>query len=92
MNTDKLKPGARVEVQRIGAEKRQGYILAGPLEYLRHIGPFYLIGDHPPVLKKKGSRKEAAGKDALKAFGMYDARDIVLPGNANGKGTMNHER
>ncbi len=78
MNTDKLKPGTRVEVQRIGAEKRQGYILLGPLEYLRHIGPFYLIGDHPPVLKKKGSRKGAAGKDALKAFGMYDARDIVL--------------
>lgn len=60
-----LAAGTPVEVIRINGEKRRGYIAGGPLEWLRHIGPFYAVSEQKP-----GKRRKTA------AFGTYDARDI----------------
>ena len=48
MKTNKIRPGARVEVTRIDGEKRQGYAIE-QVETLRHIGEFWLIGTMEPV-------------------------------------------
>ena len=80
-----IKPGTRVEVVRVGGETRQGYVLRGPLESLRHIGPFYHVGERPPREARPAGRPRrgaARAKPApLPEFGMYAPEDIrVLPG------------
>lgn len=43
-----LTIGTAVEVSRINGEARRGYIVDGPLDYMRHIGDFYQIGLERP--------------------------------------------
>lgn len=77
-----LRIGARVEVKRIDGETAQGYILRGPLEYLRHIGDFYHVGLAVPEAPRRRGRprtgeerpEPAPGKGP--EFGMYEGRDI----------------
>ncbi len=48
-----LETGDAVEVTLVNGEPRRGYIVEGPLEYLRHIGIFYQIGFKPPNPRTK---------------------------------------
>jgi len=79
---EKLRIGARVEVKRIDGEAQRGYILRGPLEYLRHIGDFYHVGLLEPKAPRRRGRprkdeelpEPAPGSGP--EFGMYEARAI----------------
>lgn len=78
----RLRIGARVEVKRIDGEPMQGYILRGPLEYLRHIGDFYHVGLAAPEAPKqrgrprKGEERTEPAPGKGPEFGMYEGRDI----------------
>ncbi len=82
MKTNKIRPGARVEVTRIDGEKRQGYAIE-QVETLRHIGEFWLIGTMEPVeaqQEQTGTRKPRK-RPKYHPFGMYAPEDIrVLAG------------
>ena len=81
-----LKIGAHVEVRRIDGETARGYILRGPLEYLKHIGRFYHVGvrmpepgPEPAEAPKPGRPKRGTERKrnmVTQAFGMYEERDI----------------
>ncbi len=69
MTDSKLIIGSAVEVTRIDGKPRRGYIVEGPLEHLRHIGDFYLIGSAPPDPNAARRRKQPT-------FGMYGGQDV----------------
>ena len=77
-----LKIGAHVEVRRIDGETARGYILRGPLEYLKHIGRFYHVGvrvpsgedDFPRGRPRRGMEKNR--NTIIQEFGMYEEREI----------------
>lgn len=80
--------GDRVEVTRINGEKRTGTVLQR-VEFLRHIGDYFLVGDpaEEPVKRRGRPRKEEQEKKkemiAGTAWGMYDACMMrVLPERA----------
>ena len=50
---DQLNIGDAVEVTLVNGEPRRGYIVEGPLEYIRHIGIFYQVGPKPPNPRTK---------------------------------------
>lgn len=52
-STHTLEPGDAVEVTLVNGEPRRGYIVEGPLEYIRHIGLFYQVGPKPPRNRNK---------------------------------------
>lgn len=64
-----LTIGSAVEVSRINGEARRGYIVDGPLDYMRHIGDFYQIGSRPPEATEARRRKQPI-------FGTYLGADI----------------
>lgn len=83
-----VKIGDRVEVTRINGEKRTGTVLQR-VEFLRHIGDYFLVGDpaEEPVKRRGRPRKEEKEKkkEAISgtAWGMYDACMMrVLPERA----------
>lgn len=66
---ERLTIGTAVEVTQINGEPRRGYIVEGPLDYLRHIGSFYQIGSRPPEPTAARRRKQPI-------FGTYEGRQI----------------
>lgn len=65
-----LKIGQRVSVKRCNGETEQGVISKGPLNYIRHIGEFYIVRRHIAGF---------AGKKGIGAeIGMYERSDIRL--------------
>ena len=84
-----LKIGTGVEVTRTNGEAARGYILAGPLKMLAHIGDFYLVGKAAPKQFSEAQRRKGrprrgetpTPKPVYHEFGMYAREDIrVLRG------------
>lgn len=73
MNKEKepaaLRIGTKVYVTRINGETVPGVIRKGPLEYLRHIGEFYIIRN--PI------KAFAGKKDVTPEIGMYEREQIM---------------
>ena len=65
---DALCIGDKVIVTRINGEKVQGVISKGPLDYMKHIGEFYIIRRPVKVFVGK--------KDVTPEIGMY-GRDMI---------------
>lgn len=65
---DALRIGDKVIVTRINGEKAQGVVSKGPLDYLRHIGEFYIIRNPVAVFAGK--------KDVTPEIGMYGREQI----------------
>ena len=82
MKASTLEPGTRVTVRRISREVVTGRVI-GPVEHLRHIGEFYLIGGMPagpePWWRGSGrkSRERLEWERAQAALGMYERSEIV---------------
>ena len=78
-----LNPGKRVTVRRISKEEVSGKVISGPIEHLKHIGQFYLIGNMPkgpePWWRGSGrkSRERLAWEQDQGAIGMYERSEIV---------------
>ena len=64
---DALRIGQKVSVTRINGEKVQGVISKGPLDYMKHIGEFYIIRWPAPAF---------IGKDMPREIGMYGRERI----------------
>ena len=76
-----LEPGCPVTVRRISREVVEGRVI-GPVEHLRHIGEFYLIGGMPagpePWWRGSGrkSKERLDWEQAQGALGMYERSEI----------------
>lgn len=81
-----LTPGRRVTVRRADNSLVTGVVVEGPLEHLKPIGEFYLIGERlasldKPVPARRGGRKS---KRALRyetetgRLGMYEREKLIL--------------
>lgn len=77
-----LPPGTRVTVRRISREVVDGRVI-GPVEHLKHIGEFYLIGGMPagpePWWRGSGrkSKERLAWEQNQGALGMYERSEIM---------------
>lgn len=77
-----LPPGTRVTVRRISREEVSGKVISGPIEHLKHIGQFYLIGNMPqgpePWWRGSGrkSKERLAWEQNQGALGMYERAEI----------------
>ena len=82
MKTLDLEPGTRVTVRRISREVVTGMVI-GPVEHLKHIGEFYLIGGMPagpePWWRGSGrkSKERLAWEQAQAALGMYERSELL---------------
>ena len=65
---DALRIGDKVIVTRINGEKVQGVVSKGPLDYMKHIGEFYIIRRPVKVFVGK--------KDVTPEIGMYGREQI----------------
>lgn len=63
-----LRAGTKVFVTRINGETVQGVVRRGPLDYLKHIGEFYIIRNPLAVFAGK--------KDVTPGIGMYGLEQI----------------
>jgi hypothetical protein len=84
--------GDRVEVTRINGEKRTGTVLQR-VEFLRHIGDYFLVGDpaEEPAKRRGRPRKEEQKEKKTEisgtVWGMYEARMMrVIPEQARKTG------
>lgn len=81
-----LAPGRRVTVRRADRSLVSGVVVEGPLEHLRPIGEFYLIGERLPSLDKpKPARRSGRkSKRALQyetetgRIGMYERSKLIM--------------
>lgn len=80
-----LEIGRRVRVRRITKEAAEGVIVKGPLEHLRPVGEFYLIGKSAdagaePWYRGSGhkSRLLITWQEASGAIGMYEREKITV--------------
>ena len=78
-----LQIGQRVRVQRISREEVDAVIVKGPLNHLRHIGEFYLVGKSAGAGEEPGyrgsarrSRELITWQEATGALGMYERAEI----------------
>ena len=82
MKASTLEPGTRVTVRRISRAVVDGRVI-GPVEHLRHIGEFYLIGSMPqgpePWWRGSGrkSKERLEWEHAQGALGMYERSEIL---------------
>ena len=82
MKASILEPGTRVTVRRISREVVTGRVI-GPVEHLRHIGEFYLIGGMPagpePWWRGSGRKSQARleWEHAQGALGMYERSELM---------------
>ena len=79
-----LQIGQRVRVQRISKEEVDAVVVKGPLNHLRHIGEFYLIGKSAGAGEEPGyrgsarkSRELITWQEATGALGMYERAEIT---------------
>ena len=77
-----LPTGSRVTVRRISREVVTGRVI-GPVEHLKHIGEFYLIGGMPagpePWWRGSGRKSQARleWEHAQAALGMYERSELL---------------
>ena len=64
-----LRIGQRVSVKRCNGEIEQGVISKGPIDYIRHIGEFYIVRRHVTGF---------IGKSIEPEIGMYERSKIRL--------------
>lgn len=88
-----LPLGARVEARRINRETVRAVIAAGPIEHLKHIGEFYLIGKEAQSEPKRArhpgpkSRKELNEEARTGILGMYERGELKCLGRERENGT-----